>query len=87
MCVAFLWQGGGMTALPTLGGNNAFGTGINSTIDSDSNIYVKQFGAGNPVTIYIDGFTMVTGSTPLTYVPPAAGLQTSTCWKTYLTAR
>jgi probable HAF family extracellular repeat protein len=29
-CVAFLWQLGVMTALPTLGGNNGFGTGINN---------------------------------------------------------
>lgn len=29
-CVAFLWQRGRMTALPTLGGNNGFGTGINN---------------------------------------------------------
>lgn len=29
-CVAFLWQRGGMTQLPTLGGNNGFGTGINN---------------------------------------------------------
>jgi probable HAF family extracellular repeat protein len=29
-CVAFFWQRGRMTALPTLGGNNGFGTGINN---------------------------------------------------------
>ncbi len=29
-CVGFLWQWGGMTALPTLGGNNGFATDINN---------------------------------------------------------
>ena len=45
-----------------------------ATINGTPNLYIRQTSAGTP-TLYIDGVTLVTGSSTLTFINPANNLQ------------
>ena len=74
LCQGFRWQNGGMTALPTLGGNNSFATGVNEgdQIVGGAETSTKGHRCGKPQRFVYYGVIWQPNGTTAT-LPPYAG--------------
>jgi probable HAF family extracellular repeat protein len=79
-CVGFLWQiGAGMTALPTLGGNNGFATSINNRGQAvgwaENTVHDPTCNNAPPVNQYLQFEAVIWGPRPgqIQQLPPFSG--------------